>query len=155
MATGAIMIDWDGPRGFGSFAKSMHNFTPELRVALLRNLRAAGKLVQTEAKQKSAYSREIPPSIKVAVRGLRVSVQTPRQGGGAGWGATNRQESPIRALEEFSPGGWQHPVFGNRGNVVVQASYPYLYPAVADKWEEAYELVTEALGDALDAVAGL
>jgi hypothetical protein len=136
-SSAAIYIDFNGPQGFKSFARALRVFDPELKLSLLRNLRAAGQVVKVEAQKNASYSREIPPSLKVRVSGISVAVQTPR--------------TAIRGLEEYSPGEWDHPVFGNLP-IVTQKAHPYLAPAVASKTEEVTELVAEALGAALDAV---
>lgn len=137
-ASAAIYIDFNGPRGFGAFARALRAFSPTLKLALLRNLRLAGGVVRDEAKQYASYSHEIPPNIKVRVSGLSVAVQINR--------------TAIRGLEEYSPGRWEHPVFGNPPKVT-QIARPYLYPAVKGKTEAVSLLVQEALASALEAVA--
>src|ERR1039458_8974633 len=126
---------------FKVLAKQIRNSNKALKVGLLRNLRSAGKVVQVEAKKNAAYSPgNIAPSIKVAVSGLNIYVQTKSSD-------ASGSKTFIRALEEYAPGSWLHPVFGH--GLVTQDAHPYLYPAVQNKADSVYLLVSDALEEAL------
>ena len=142
-SSAVVYINLGGPQGYRAWAKSLRGFNRVIRLALTRNLRAAGTVVKIEAQKNASYSighhdqASIPASLSVRLSGLSVYVQTPR--------------TAIRGLEEYAPGEWDHPVFGQGG--VTQKARPYLAPAVASKTMEAYELAGEAVQEVLDAIA--
>src|ERR1035437_310248 len=107
---------------FHDLAINFKAVEPEMYKALALRLKMAGQLVADQAKSEASYSSEIAAAIGVRVSGLTVSIGLPR--------------TEIRALEEYAPGQWDHPVFG--GNVTVtQQAHPYLYPALQRKGDEA------------------
>jgi hypothetical protein len=136
-ARGGVYVDLSE---FRNLAINLRAVEPALYKSMALHLRMAGLIVADQAKANASSSSEIAAAIQVRVSGLTVSVGLP--------------PTPIRTLEEYAPGGWQHPVFGNRGNVVVQASYPYLRPALSDKGDAAALEIEKAVTDAI-AEAGL
>jgi hypothetical protein len=127
---------------FHDLAINFKAVEPEMYKALALRLKMAGQLVADQAKSEASYSSEIAAAIGVRVSGLTVSIGVP----------VGDKHSPtyIRRLEEYAQGGWQHPVFGNRGNVVVQASYPYLGPALQKRGDAAALAIEAGVSEALD-----
>jgi len=119
--------------GFRFAAKALRKASPELRLELLRNLKAAGNLVAKDAKANaSRYSESIPPTIKVKVRGVGVAVQAGGNYGGAsdktvgrelfeaGHGTSGSESSAKRAEEGVVIAGLFE--LGNRGGGKSEAS---------------------------------
>jgi hypothetical protein len=126
-------------RQFRNLAINLRAVEPEMHAAMRLRLRAAGMVVAEAARENAVSARllSIAPNIRVQQSGLSVYV------------GVNR--TPIAALEEYSPGPWEHPVFGNATNPQTQTAYPYLGPALQTKREEAVELIGTAVTEALDA----
>lgn len=114
-------------------AKDLRAAAPELSTELRIQLRAAGEVVAADARTRAeAASKTIPPSIKVRVSGLTVSVVA----GGNG--------VPLAGLMELGNKGgrsgattFKHPVFGTWvTSTPPQNMHPYLGPAaVANETE--------------------
>lgn len=118
---------------FRHAAKALRKASPEMRLELLRNLKAAGALVAKDAKSiSSRYSESIPPTIKVKVRGVGVAVQAGGSYGGAsdktvgrelfqaGHGSSGAESRSRRAEEGVVIAGLFE--LGNRGGGKSEAS---------------------------------
>jgi hypothetical protein len=121
-------------------ARDLRKIDPAMAREVRLGLRAAGQLAAEAAKEKAGYSEGIPPSIKVRVSGLAITVAA--------------KDTPLAGLEEFggdgTPAFWRHPVFGNREVWVAQKARPYLYPALKDKADLVEAAIAEAVNVALD-----
>jgi hypothetical protein len=124
-------------RRFRDLAINFRAVEPELYAAMRTRLKAAGMLVADEARRNAQVAKleSIAPAIKVQIQGLSVYVGTPR--------------TPIAALEEYSPGRWSHPIFGQ--GTTVQEAHPYLEPALEARGAVAAEEISTAVTEALDA----
>lgn len=138
--SGGLTIDL---ADFHSLARGFRRVEPELFAGLKLRLRGIGQLVADSAKEHASFSETIPPSIKVRMSTLSVSVVATK--------------APLSGLEEMGKKGnrgsgvaWRHPVFGNKDVWVTQIGHPFLLPALKDKAEVIEALVDEAVGEAFD-----
>jgi len=123
--------------GLRKFARSLRYVSPEAARVLRSTMKDAGKLVADDAtKRAEAFSKSIPPTIKVRTSGINVTVQA----GGI---------SPLAMLNEKRD-GWRHPVFGNRSVWVDQPSHHFLAPALQAKRSEVAELLSHELSAMID-----
>jgi hypothetical protein len=128
-------------RDFDAFARALRTAAPSTRRQLITRLRGVGALVAEEARaQIEPYSTSIPPSIKVRVSRLTVSV------------VAGGPDVPLAGLFELGNVGdkgrrdvFRHPVFGNREIWVSQPRHPFLAPALRQRWSEVERAAVEAL----------
>lgn len=139
ISTGGIGLDL---RDFARFAKALRKAAPELAAQLKIRLRAAGEVVAETARSNAeAASRTIPSSIKVRVSGATISVVA----GGAG--------IPLAGLMEMGNAGgsdgaalFRHPLWGHWvSGKGIQATHPYLLPAIQSDADAAEIAAVEAL----------
>jgi hypothetical protein len=140
---------------FAGLARKMREAKSTFRPDLLRRLRAVGEIVATDARGRAGqWSESIPPSIKVRIRGLTITVQAGGQG------------VPLAGLFELGnkkaasePGMFKAPNFppkGSQGQGAFvfgghfQPMHPFLGPAGDAHGVE----VEEAAYGALEAVFG-
>jgi hypothetical protein len=137
-------------RELKDFAKVLRNEVPEVAKRLRKRLRAAGMLVRDDAaKRANVIMPGNPPKVKVSISGLRsVSVTAARN-------VTNAagEQSPLPALNEYAPGSWKHPVYGNPAVTVSQKATPFLYPALEARGDDAVEMIAIALDETVEAIA--
>jgi hypothetical protein len=136
-------------RGFKGLSKACKLAQPELRLKLLRNLRAVGEVVAKDAKTIiEPYSETIPPTIKTQVRGEAVLVKA---GGGtvhiAGLFELGNHGGSKSASASKS-GVFRHPVFG-KPPWVSQPMRPFLAPALAKNAALVDEMAEAALNEAV------
>lgn len=132
-------------RELKDFAKVISHEIPEVGRRLRRQLRAAGEIVASDAREKAAAAMSAPPRIAVRVSGLRsVSVVA------RGPVITRLLEEGNKASSSMS--SFHHPVYGN--NVWVnQPMHPYLRPALWERGEEAVEAIAAAIDETVAAIA--
>lgn len=136
-------------REFKGLSRALKATEPELRLKLLRNLKAIGDLVAKDAQAIIApHSETIPPTIKSMVRGESVRV---RAGNG---------EVAIAGLFELGNKGggksqaaaksgvFRHPVYG-KNTWVNQPMARYLAPALEKNLPAITEMALEALDEAI------
>jgi hypothetical protein len=143
-------------RDFKNLAKALRQANKKLLVDTQRELRAVGEIVATEARAIAAKdSQKIPPTVKVRVRGVGVSVV-----------AGGSEETAIAGLFELGNTGskkkseaasrrgvFRHPVFGNRQVWVNQDMHPYLAPALKKNRNVVQERAIRILDKAAKTIA--
>lgn len=133
--------------GVALLARDLARIPVELRKEVRPRLREAGQSVMDAAKGNAAWSSRIPGSLT-----LRTSFSE-RQAGV--FIEANAKRAPhARVYEGMVSDTFRHPVFQRSGQSrrqtpwVEQAARPFLWPAA----QGGYEVVAEALGEAVDAV---
>ncbi len=124
------------------FARKLKKAYPESARALRSSIRAAGKLVADDAKVRAAdFSTSIPGSIRSSASSNTATIKA------------GNAKTPLAALYE-RPGGWRHPVFGNRNNWAAQPNAPkrFLHEALDAQTEPAKKAIADAVMAAIDEV---
>jgi hypothetical protein len=138
-SVGGISVD---TRDFKKFASALRRADPVMTRSLRTKLRMAGSIVAVEAAANVApYSKTIPPTIKVRVNSLVVTVTA---------------KGELAGLFEFGNAGaggggsFRHPLFGNTDYWYAQKMHPFMYKALEAKADVVEEMVGVALDEALD-----
>lgn len=136
------------------FSKALRKAEPALAKGVAKSLRAAGAIVANEIKVLSAdASVTIPPSVKVRVAGLTVSVVA----GGNGIplaGLMDRGNSGRSSSTATNNSVFRHPVFGNMDVWVDQPMHPFMIPGLDRTREAATTAILAVVNDVLTQIAG-
>ena len=147
------MADGIDLREFRKLTRDLKAFKPDKQVK--KALRMAGTLIAEDAKAEvGAYSRTVPPSVKVRIRKTSVSVIA----GGAGVPMGGLLEEGNAAGSHTGP-TFKHPVFAPKDSHgdqsvkwVDQPMHPYLLPAAARKEPEFEVAITACLDEAVKTI---
>lgn len=137
-------------REIAELAKHLRGSSPRLRRSLAVRMRAAGRVVLTDARSRASWSSRIPGAIRlrVATRGSRAGVALRVVSGSA---------PHARPYEGLTRGGrrgmFRHPVYGNYDAWVSQQQRPFLLPAVKAGRDRVNSEVDQAV-DEIAAFAG-
>lgn len=101
--------------------RDLRGIPPELRRRLRSTVVNSARVVQRQARRNASWSRRIPPAIGVSAR-FADKYPTARI-------TLNADRAPHGPLYE-RPGGFRHPVYGNRRKWVRQRGRPFLDPAM-------------------------
>ena len=137
---------------FAKFARGLRAAEPELKLELLREMKAAGEVVAIDARSRAnSFPRtgdgttRIADSIRVSVSGDTIKV------------VANKKKAPeARPIENKGKSGtFRHPVGGNREVWVNQEAHPFLRPALLANRELVVAAVKRAVEKALRKVQSI
>jgi hypothetical protein len=149
MASAFISVDTSS---FSTLADQFHQAATDISDATDDGVADAGELIAARAREKSAWSSKIPPTIRSEVRGSIATISAGSENvPQARWfeqGRTDKHSPP-----------WKHPVFPKKGSPrkswtwakMTRPFRPFLYPALLAATDEATDTVTDAIMAAVDA----
>jgi len=158
--TGGVKVsvdtaDWN--RLYGT----LKNFDPTLARSLRRNIRVAATVasdaVKAALRQATPEGSPSGPVREALISGTRVTVSFGVRSAGAKI-TTSGAKLPAgheAMLKLYNSGEWRHPVFGDRGNWVVEDGNPYFEKSIEEVISPSmYAEMSGALDEAIASIGG-
>ena len=134
-----VQIDYSG---VSELVRAFGRLPAATQTRLKAAVREAANLVADQAKANASFSSWIPGAITVQTP---LSAKTQAVVRVVSSKAPTPDHEALPRLMEFGTPFFRHPVFGNTDAWVSQPGHPFLFPAVAEKADEARADIAEAV----------